>query len=226
MLYGSVRLDIYTPLAALAPQDAPLYFSIETSKVLDYNIEADTYAQDEAFAIRGRMATVTTIWELQCQAWLQEKSISSIYPEYLDSIVDIVDTETNTVLFRGAIQIQDIDHEYDKRTVTFRLRDSVDIWITQAKKYYYTTKEGGSTCGLIDGDIKLLTLLYMPTQYLLKGMNLVYLGYTDTYNTSETVQDLPMDIEGYNNDFSSWVPMLNGALFNANYEAKYNSRHA
>jgi len=221
MLYDSVRLDIYTPLAATAPQAAPLLFSIETAKILDYKIDDDVYLQDEAFAIRGRMATVTTLWEEQTQAWLQTKSICTIYPEYLDAIVDIVDTETNIILFRGAVQIQDIDHDYDKRTVTLRLRDSIDIWITQAKKYYYTTKEGGSTCGLIEGDISLLTLLYMPTQYLLKGMSNVIPSYTETYNTSETVQDLPMDIEGYNNDFSSWVPMLNGALFNANYEAKY-----
>ena len=173
MLYGSVRLDIYTPLAALAPQDAPLYFSIETAKILDYNIEADTYMQDEAFAIRGRMATVTTLWKGQTQAWLQEKSISTIYPEYLDAIVDIVDTETNTILFRGAIQVQDIDHDYDKRTVTLRIRDSIDIWITQAKKTYYTTKEGGSSCGIaeIGSDISLATLLGIPTRYLLRNLS-------------------------------------------------------
>ncbi len=222
MLYGSVRLDIYTPLAALAPQDAPLYFSIETGKILDYKIDDDAYSQDEAFAIRGRMATVTTIWEGQCQAWLQEKSISSIYPEYLDSIVDIVDTETNTVLFRGAIQIQDIDHDYDKRTVTLRIRDSIDIWITQAKKTYFTTGEGGSSCGLTEGNINLLALLYTPTQYLLKGMNFVSTSYANTHNISEIVQDFPMEIEGYANDFSTWQPILNGAPFDANYEAKYN----
>jgi len=228
MLYESVRLDIYTPLAATTPQNAPLYFSIETAKILDYNIEADTYMQDEAFAIRGRMATVTTLWKGQTQAWLQEKSISTIYPEYLDAIVDIVDTETNTILFRGAIQVQDIDHDYDAQTVTLRLRDSIDIWITQAKKYFYNaiTKRAGeldghSTCGLTEGNITLMTLLWQPTQYLLKGMSNVYFNYTDTHNTNEIVQDFPLEIEGYNNDFSSWVPMLNGALFNANYEAKY-----
>ena len=221
MLYGSVRLDIYTPLAAFAPQDAPLYFSIEPSKILDYQIDDDAYSQDEAFAIRGRMATVTTIWELQCQAWLQEKSISRIYPEYLDSIVDIVDTETNTVLFRGAIQIQDIDHDYDKHIVTLRLRDSIDIWITQAKKTYFTTGEGGSSCGLTEGNINLLALLYTPTQYLLKGMSYVSTNYTDLYNIGEIVQDLPMEIEGYANDFSTWQPILNGVPFNASYQAKY-----
>lgn len=228
MLYGSVRLDIYTPLAALAPQDAPLYFSIETSKILDYKIDDDAYSQDEAFAIRGRMATVTTIWELQCQAWLQEKAISNIYPEYLDSIVDIVDTETNTVLFRGAIQIQDIDHDFDKHTVTLRLRDSIDIWITQAKKTYFTARTkrvddlvGYSSTGLTEGHINLLALLYTPTQYLLKGMSYVSTNYTDTYNIGEIVQNLPLEIEGYADDFSEWQPILNDAPFNASYQAKY-----
>lgn len=222
MLNDTVRLDIYSPLAAESPQNSPLLFSVDTANILDYEIEPDCYLQDEAFDIRGRTASITTLWAGAFQAWIQAKLLSDLYPEYLDAIIDIVDDTNNVILFRGALCPQDIDHDYDAQTVRIMLRDSIDIWITQAKKWYYTATEDSGTCSLAGPSPSLLGMLWYPTQYLLKGMNAVLMSYTNTYNTNETVDGLELVIDGYNDDFSTWIPRYGLLTFN---DPSYEARH-
>lgn len=228
MAYDQVRLKVYDGLANETTIDPPLYLTVINSQIIDFDIEPDVFAADDAFSIRGKTATVTMVWEDEIQQWLQSKVICSIYPEYLNYVIDIENSISSVVLFRGALRIDDINHNYDQRTVTIRLRDALDIWITQAKKTYFTATDDVNSWSTEIGHNNWVghleprsfeKLLTDPVRHLLKGLNTFYREFTDI--TPEMVYDLPLEFESYFNDFSYWTPTYEGMPVSYDWQAKY-----
>ena len=206
MRYDSIIIEINQYLTANDPYIYnPLLLTVLASDILAFNIDDQIGAADDAFEIYGRTAKVTCIWRGQLQAFLQAKNPNQDYREYLDGIFTILDSETNEMLFRGALRLDDIVHDYDAGTVDLVIRDSLDIWISQAKKTYFTATEENNLCSLSTPDtLTLQTLLTSPVSKLTYGMASPILNYT--YLTYLYVTGLPCIYENYANDFSAWTP--------------------
>lgn len=220
MAYERVKLNVYNQLANESGIDPSLLFYVDSPQILDFDIEPDVFTADDAFSIRGKTATIKCVWENTLESELQMKQWCPLYPEYLNYIFDIVDLDTGVVLFRGALRMDEIQHDYDAHTVSLRFRDALDIWITQAKKYYFTATDDVNDWSINLGHPRTFeTLLTTPVQRLLMGMSNFYRNFSA--GTPQMVNNLAIDFENYSNDFSTWTPVFKFIAVDYDWEARY-----
>ena len=204
MAYNRLRVEIYNSLIRNGSIEPSVLFYISEDELLECKIDEKQGSADDIFEIYGRKATITAIYAGSLKGWIQSKPISTVYPEYLDAYISILDIDTGIIQFVGAIRYDSISHDYDANTVSMTISDALDIWITQAKKYNYKfgETEANNYWALEDyynSVHKLLTEPVSQLAYALRSYVSIYSG-----NTTLSANDIQIDINGYNNDFSQW----------------------
>ncbi len=211
-MFENARLDIYESLTLIDGEQPGLLFSIEPDDLIDWDISAKQGAADNISEIYGRTATITLLKEGDFGNLINNKLINSIYPEYYDAAFQLVDTDSGNAIFTGALRLEDIKHNYDNNSMTITLRDSLDIWITQARKYEYTFSEGDSSWKIDGEGNNLQKLMTEPVTQLALNMNQYVndaVGSLGMY-----IQDLQITIEDHNELYSWELPYLIGGYTN------------
>ena len=233
-MFENARLDIYESLTLIDGEQPGLLFSIEPDDLIDWDISAKQGAADNISEIYGRTATITLLKEGDFGNLINNKLINSIYPEYYDAAFQLVDTDSGASIFTGALRLEDIKHNYDNNSMTITLRDSLDIWITQARKFEYTFSEPlyvtplvsiiaglgfsytfseGNSSWKIDGEgNNLQKLMTEPVAQLALNMNQYVndaVGSLGMY-----IQDLLITLEDHNELYSWQLPYITGSYTN------------
>ena len=211
-MFENARLDIYESLTLIDGEQPGLLFSIEPDDLIDWDVSAKQGAADNISEIYGRTATITLLKEGNFNNLINNKLVNSIYPEYYDAAFQLVDTDSGNAIFTGALRLEDIKHNYDSNSMTITLRDSLDIWITQAKKFKYTFSEGNSSWKIEGEGNNLQKLMTEPVAQLALNMNQYVndaVGSLGMY-----IQDLQITLEDHNELYGWQLPYLIGGYTN------------
>ena len=205
MAYDNAKLIVYSSLTKLDGIDPPVSFTVQPEDFIDWKIDAKQGAADDIFEIYGRKATLRLPYEGEIAGWIAQKTVNARYPEYMDAVLVIADSDTNIALFKGALRIDNIKHDYDKRVVEIILSDALDIWITQAKKWAFTFNEEDSNRNSwgLDSAVNynnFSRLLWFPVQNMALGLD-DYEFDIDPYGLP--ISDQELILENYDNDFST-----------------------
>ena len=211
-MFENARLDIYESLTLIDGEQPELLFSIEPDDLIDWDVSAKQGAADNISEIYGRTATITLLKEGNFNNLINNKLVNSIYPEYYDAAFQLVDTDSGNAIFTGALRLEDIKHNYDNNSMTITLRDSLDIWITQARKFGYTFSEGDSSWKIDGEGNNLQKLMTEPVTQLALNMNQYVndaVGSLGMY-----IQDLLITLEDHNELYSWQLPYITGSYTN------------
>ena len=211
-MFENARLDIYESLTLIDGEQPELLFSIEPDDLIDWDVSAKQGAADNISEIYGRTATITLLKEGDFGNLIANKLKNAIYPEYYDAAFQLVDTDSGNAIFTGALRLEDIKHNYDNNSMTITLRDSLDIWITQARKFGYTFSEGNSSWKIDGEGNNLQKLMTEPVAQLALNMNQYVndaVGSLGMY-----IQDLQITIEDHNELYGWELPFVVGGYTN------------
>ena len=211
-MFENARLDIYESLTLIDGEQPELLFSIEPDDLIDWDVSAKQGAADNISEIYGRTATITLLKEGDFGNFIANKLINAIYPEYYDAAFQLVDTDSGNAIFTGALRLEDIKHNYDNNSMTITLRDSLDIWITQAKKFGYTFSKGDSSWKIDGEGNNLQKLMIEPVAQLALNMNQYVndaVGSLGMY-----IQDLQITLEDHNELYGWQLPYITGSYTN------------
>ena len=195
-MFENARLDIYESLTLIDGEQPELLFSIEPDDLIDWDVSAKQGAADNISEIYGRTATITLVKEGDFGNLIKNKLINAIYPEYYDAAFQLVNTDSGASIFTGALRLEDIKHNYDSNSMTIILRDALDIWITQAKKFGYTFSEGNSSWKIDGEGNNLQKLMTEPVAQLALNMNQYVNGAV--VSLGMYIQDLQITLEDHN----------------------------
>ena len=204
MAYTNAKLDVYSALTKVDGSEPTLLFSVSGAELIDWDIDAKVCAADNIFEIAGRKASLSISNDGEFAGWIATKSICAEYPEYMDAVLQIVDIDTGMVQFTGALPMNNIDSVFDEGIVNIKIVDSLDIWITQAKKYSFNfTDSPNYNYWELNGIRRdLVTLMNEPVNNLAMGLSDTYEIYTAL--TPLQVDSIHLVIENYADDFSTW----------------------
>jgi hypothetical protein len=211
-MFENARLDIYESLTLIDGEQPELLFSVEPDDLIDWDISAKQGAADNISEIYGRTATITLLKEGDFGNLIANKLKNAIYPEYYDAAFQLVNTDSGASIFTGALRLEDIKHNYDNNSMTITLRDSLDIWITQARKFGYTFSEGDSSWKIDGEGNNLQKLMTEPVAQLALNMNQYVndaVGSLGMY-----IQDLQITLEDHNELYGWQLPYITGSYTN------------
>jgi len=207
MAYDSVYIRVFAPITPATM--AALQFTIPADQITDFTVDPTEGAADDMFEIAGKQATVTILDTGQFGSWVHNKQVNVNYPDYMNSVVLVNDTETNVPIIKGVVRLRNIKSDYEDGTVTIVISDALDVYIDQARKtmHTFTADQSGWSRDSIE-DRTLYDLLHEPIKNLSLGMSQVTLDYI----VEPSYISQSMALENYSNNLSELTYPILGIL--------------